>query len=43
MKTTWKVRMDAFTNATRGMDAKNKEQIRMLLDDLNVAIEDYNN
>lgn len=42
-RTTLKVREDAFTNATRGMDAKDKEQIRMLLDDLNVAIEDYNN
>ena len=38
---TLKMREDAFTNATRGMDAKDKEQIRMLLDDLNVAIEDY--
>lgn len=42
-RTTLKVREDAFTNATRGMDAKDKEEIRMLLDDLNVAIEDYNN
>ena len=40
-RTTLKVREDAFTNATRGMDAKDKEEIRMLLDDLNVAIEDY--
>lgn len=41
-KATLKVREDAFTNATRGMDAKDKEKIRMRLDDLNVAIEDYN-
>ena len=40
---TLKMREDAFTNATRGMDAKDKEQIRMFLDDLNVAIEEYNN
>lgn len=42
-RTTLKVRDDAFTNATRWMDASDKEQIRMLFDDLNVAIEDYNN
>lgn len=40
-RTTLKVREDAFTDVTRGMDAKDKEEIRMLLDDFNVSIEDY--
>lgn len=39
---SFKMRENAFINATRGMDAIDKEQIRMLLDDLNDAIEDYN-
>ena len=38
-----KIREDAFTNATRGMNETDKAQIRKMLDDLNVAIEDYNN
>ena len=41
-RTTLKVREDAFTNATRGMNETDKAQIRKMLDDLNDAIEDYN-
>ena len=37
-----KIREDAFTNATRGMNETDKAQIRKMLDDLNDAIEDYN-